>query len=87
MPGHARDALSTAKLARLRSLERLGIAMLAGVLDLASGRFAMIDDGLGFQLVPWKPLLKRELGRQVAGVMLPGGVEWGFGKKRGPGVG
>ena len=22
-------------------------------LDLASGRFAMIDDGLGFSLVPW----------------------------------
>ncbi len=22
---------------------------------LASGRFAMIDDGLGFQLVPWRP--------------------------------
>jgi hypothetical protein len=26
---------------------------------LASGRFAMIDDGLGFQLVPWSPSLER----------------------------
>jgi hypothetical protein len=26
---------------------------------LASGRFAMIDDGLGFQLVPWRPALSR----------------------------
>jgi type IV secretory pathway VirD2 relaxase len=26
---------------------------------LASGRFAMIDDGLGFQLVPWRPALER----------------------------
>jgi hypothetical protein len=25
---------------------------------LASGRFAMIDDGLGFQLVPWTPSLE-----------------------------
>ncbi len=25
---------------------------------LASGRFAMIDDGLGFQLVPWSPSLE-----------------------------
>jgi hypothetical protein len=25
---------------------------------LASGRFAMIDDGLGFQLVPWRPALE-----------------------------
>ena len=33
---------------------------------LASGRFAMIDDGLGFQLVPWRPALEQQLGRQVA---------------------
>ena len=25
---------------------------------LASGRFAMIDDGMGFQLVPWRPALE-----------------------------
>jgi hypothetical protein len=30
---------------------------------LASGRFAMIDDGLGFSLVPWTPTLERQLGR------------------------
>jgi type IV secretory pathway VirD2 relaxase len=36
-------------------------------LDLASGRFAMIDDGLGFQLVPWKPVLERQRGRVVSG--------------------
>ena len=29
---------------------------------LASGRFAMIDDGLGFQLVPWRPALGAEAG-------------------------
>ncbi len=51
---------------------------------LASGRFAMIDDGLGFQLVPWRPALERRLGREVSGVMAPGGVvEWNFGRKRG----
>ncbi|MEF9603024.1 DUF3363 domain-containing protein, partial [Paracoccus sp. PXZ] len=31
-------------------------------LALASGRFAMIDDGLGFQLVPWSPSLEKNLG-------------------------
>ncbi len=36
---------------------------------LSSGRFAMIDDGLGFQLVPWRPALERQLGRQVLGAM------------------
>jgi hypothetical protein len=54
---------------------------------LSSGRFAMIDDGLGFQLVPWRPALEQQLGRQVSGVMLPsGGVEWSFGRKRGLGL-
>jgi hypothetical protein len=54
---------------------------------LSSGRFAMIDDGLGFQLVPWRPALEQQLGRQVSGLMLPsGGVDWSFGRKRGLGL-
>ena len=54
---------------------------------LSSGRFAMIDDGLGFQLVPWRPALEQQLGRQIAGVMTPGGaVDWSFGRKRGLGL-
>jgi len=54
---------------------------------LASGRFAMIDDGLGFQLVPWRPALETELGREVRGVMALGGnVEWNLGRKRGLGL-
>lgn len=54
---------------------------------LASGRFAMIDDGLGFQLVPWTPSLDRQLGQHVAGVARnDGGVDWSFGRKRGLGL-
>jgi type IV secretory pathway VirD2 relaxase len=56
-------------------------------LTLSSGRFAMIDNGLGFQLVPWRPALEQQLGRQVSGVSAPGGnVDWGFGRKRGLGL-
>jgi len=51
-------------------------------LSLASGRFAMIVNGLGFQLVPWIPSLERELGRHVNGIAGPGGVEWSLGRKR-----
>ncbi len=40
---------------------------------LATGRFAMIDDGMGFQLVPWRPALEQQLGKQIGGVMAPGG--------------
>ncbi len=56
-------------------------------LTLASGRFAMIDDGLGFQLVPWSPSLDKQLGRHVFGVARDGsGVDWDFGRKRGLGL-
>lgn len=54
---------------------------------LASGRFAVIDDGLGFQLVPWSPSLEKQLGRHVSGIMRgDGGIDWGFGRKRGLGL-
>ena len=32
---------------------------LIGSTQLASGRFAMIDDGLGFSLVPWRPASRK----------------------------
>lgn len=74
-------------------LPRHGVAegeTVAGVyrqrLTLASGRFAMIDDGLGFSLVPWSPSLEKELGRQVSGAMTPRGVDWSFGQKKGIGL-
>lgn len=41
-------------------------------LDLASGRFAMIDDGAAFSLVPWRAPLERHLGRSVSGLVGPG---------------
>jgi hypothetical protein len=54
---------------------------------LASGRFAMIDEGMGFQLVPWRPAIERALGYQVTLTVLRGGtVEWSFGRARGIGV-
>jgi type IV secretory pathway VirD2 relaxase len=50
---------------------------------LASGRFAMIDDGLGFQLVPWRPALEHRLGQHMTGTLTPGGgVDWNIGPKR-----
>ncbi|MFC0685446.1 MULTISPECIES: relaxase/mobilization nuclease domain-containing protein [Sphingomonadales] len=56
-------------------------------MTLASGRFAMIDDGLGFQLVPWSPSLESQLGKHVSGVARgDGGVDWSFGRKRGLGL-
>jgi hypothetical protein len=53
-------------------------------LSLSSGRFAMIDNGLGFQLVPWSPALEKRIGQQVSGhVRGGGGIDWSFGRKQG----
>lgn len=43
---------------------------------LASGRFAMLDDGAGFSLVPWKPVIEQRLGQQLAATVRDGGVSW-----------
>ncbi|MGL4318452.1 MAG: DUF3363 domain-containing protein [Pseudomonas sp.] len=51
---------------------------------LASGCFAMLDDGKGFSLVPWKPIIERRLGQQVAATMHGGGVSWEIGQSRQP---
>lgn len=51
--------------------------------QLASGRFAMIDDGICFQLVPWQPVLEQRVGRHITGVMREaGGIDWSFGRNR-----
>jgi len=60
---------------------------LVGSTQLSSGRFAMIDDGLGFSLVPWRPALEQQMSRHISGVAMPGGdVDWSFGRKRGLGL-
>jgi hypothetical protein len=51
--------------------------------DLASGRFAMVEDGLGFRLVPWARALDRRLGQEVRGRSRDGGVDWQLGRDRG----
>lgn len=49
--------------------------------------FAMIDDGPGFQLVPWSPNLEKKLGQHVSGAACDdGGIEWSIGRKRGLGL-
>jgi uncharacterized protein DUF3363 len=53
-------------------------------LDLASGRFAMIDGGLGFTLVPWTPLLERDLGRHVSGIVRDNRIQCSLVRRRGP---
>jgi type IV secretory pathway VirD2 relaxase len=60
---------------------------LVGSTQLASGRFAMIDDGIGFQLVPWQPVLDKRIGQHISGILRnAGGIEWSLGRKLGLGL-
>jgi hypothetical protein len=45
-------------------------------LTLASGKFAMLDDGVGFTLVPWRPVIDARLGQSVAAIIRGPTVSW-----------
>ncbi|MER9059943.1 DUF3363 domain-containing protein [Mesorhizobium sp. M0698] len=61
---------------------------LLGSVRLASGRFAMLDDGIGFRLVPWQPMLEKRIGKNITGlVQNSGGIDWSFGRRRSMGIG
>ncbi|MCO4085802.1 DUF3363 domain-containing protein [Pseudomonas aeruginosa] len=53
---------------------------------LASGRYAMLDDGMGFSLVPWRSVIEQRLGQQIAATVHGGGVSWEIGRKRGQSI-
>ena len=55
--------------------------------DLASGRFALIEKSREFTLVPWRPVLERNLGKPVAGIMRGETISWTLGRRRsGPSI-
>ena len=60
----------------------------AGALDdrLASGKFAVIEKSKEFTLVPWRPVLERQRGQMVGGVMRGATSPFEIGKKRGMGL-
>jgi type IV secretory pathway VirD2 relaxase len=50
--------------------------------DLASGRFALVEKSREFTLVPWRPVLENRLGEAASGIMRPDGVSWRFSRGR-----
>jgi type IV secretory pathway VirD2 relaxase len=58
-------------------------------INLSSGGFAVVENSREFTLVPWRPVLERQLGRQVSGIMRSSGsISWTFGRARqGPEIG
>ena len=49
---------------------------------LASGRYAILDDGVGFSLVPWKPVIEPRLGQQLRAVVYGSAVTWNVERQR-----
>lgn len=60
-----------------------------GRVNLNSGSFAVVENSREFTLVPWRPVLERQLGREVSGIMRSSGsISWTFGRERqGPEIG
>ena len=56
------------------------------IISLASGKFAVIQRNEHFTLVPWRPILERYRGQEVAGIVRGMGVSWQFGLQRGRGL-
>lgn len=56
-------------------------------LELASGRYAVLEDGRGFSLAPWKPVIGDRLGQHLAVAARGPHVSWQVGRSRGPVIG
>lgn len=55
--------------------------------DLASGRFALVEKSHEFTLVPWRPVLERYAGKPVSGIMRGDAISWSVGRGRsGPSI-
>ena len=52
-------------------------------IQLVSGRFAVLDDGMNFRLVPWRPVIEQRLGQMLTATVRGGGVSWEFQRQRG----
>lgn len=57
-----------------------------GTVQLTSGKFAIVEKSHEFTLVPWRPIIDRQLGREVAGIVQGGSVSWQLGRQRGLGL-
>ncbi|WP_430244443.1 relaxase/mobilization nuclease domain-containing protein [Neorhizobium sp. DAR64861/K0K2] len=57
-----------------------------GTVQLTSGKFAIVEKSHEFTLVPWRPVIDRQLGKEVAGIVQGGSVSWQMGRQRGLGL-
>lgn len=58
----------------------------AGMVQLSSGKFAIVEKSHEFTLVPWRPVIDRQHGREVTGIVQGGSVSWQLGRQTGLGL-
>jgi len=57
-----------------------------GTVTLASGKFALVEQTQEFTLVPWRPVIDPQLGREVTGVVKGGSISWQLGRGKDLGI-
>ena len=57
-----------------------------GTVQLSSGKFALVEQSHEFTMVPWRPVIDRQLGREVSGIVQNGSMSWQLGRQRGVGL-
>ncbi|WP_114952254.1 relaxase/mobilization nuclease RlxS [Sphingosinicella terrae] len=59
-----------------------------GPVQVGDRTFALVEHSLEFSLVPWRPVLERQIGREISGVVRGAGISWTIGRERqGPSIG
>ncbi|TDW61585.1 type IV secretory pathway VirD2 relaxase [Novosphingobium sp. PhB55] len=51
-------------------------------IDGVSGHYALVEKSREFTLVPWRPVLEKQIGQQGGGIMRETGINWHFGRGR-----
>ncbi|ATE67425.1 relaxase/mobilization nuclease RlxS [Rhizorhabdus dicambivorans] len=61
--------------------------VIARRVDLEGGSYALVERSRDFTLVPWRDVLKRNMGKAASGIMRADGISWRFGRGRsGPSI-
>jgi type IV secretory pathway VirD2 relaxase len=50
--------------------------------QVGTARMAVIENSREFTLVPWRPVLERQIGKEVSGIMRGREISWTFGRQR-----
>lgn len=68
-----------------RGGERI-VGVFRRTVDLADGKYAVVERSRDFTLVPWRPVLERHIGKEVSGLLRGDSISWTVGRQRGQSV-